>query len=129
MVIFSPWLCISRRRGRLTGRREAGTVEVGKVPRMRLEDDAQAVGTLRSNQSVVLRPEVSGRIVQLAFTDGQRVRRGQLLLQLVVTLPLPHPLVAAAEPLQVSERSPQGCQAYPVAARHVEQELKIRLEE
>ncbi len=57
-------------------------VEVGKVQRMRLEDDAQAVGTLRSNQSVVLRPEVSGRIVLLAFNDGQRVRRGQLLVQL-----------------------------------------------
>ncbi|MES2715643.1 MAG: efflux RND transporter periplasmic adaptor subunit [Pseudomonadota bacterium] len=61
-------------------------VEVGKVQRMRLEDDAQAVGTLRSNQSVVLRPEVSGRIVKLAFNDGQRVRRGQLLVQLDDTL-------------------------------------------
>ena len=61
-------------------------VEVGKVQRMRLEDDAQAVGTLRSNQSVVLRPEVSGRIVKLAFQDGQRVQRGQLLVQLDDTL-------------------------------------------
>ena len=61
-------------------------VEVGKVTRVRLEDDAQAVGTLRSNQSVVLRPEVSGRIVKLAFQDGQRVRRGQLLVQLDDTL-------------------------------------------
>jgi len=61
-------------------------VEVGKVQRMRLEDDAQAVGTLRSNQSVVLRPEVSGRIVKLAFSDGQRVGRGQLLVQLDDTL-------------------------------------------
>ena len=61
-------------------------VEVGKVQRMRLEDDADAVGTVRSNQSVVLRPEVSGRIVKLAFQDGQRVRRGQLLVQLDDTL-------------------------------------------
>lgn len=61
-------------------------VEVGKVERQRLEDDAQAVGTLRSNQSVVLRPEVSGRIVKLGFADGQRVRRGQLLVQLDDTL-------------------------------------------
>jgi membrane fusion protein (multidrug efflux system) len=57
-------------------------VEVGKVERLRLEDDAQAVGTLVSNQSVVLRPEVSGRIVQLGFADGQRVKRGQWLVQL-----------------------------------------------
>ncbi len=61
-------------------------VEVGKVQRTRLEDDAQAVGTLRSNQAVVLRPEVSGRIVMLGFGDGQRVKRGQLLVQLDDTL-------------------------------------------
>lgn len=61
-------------------------VEVGKVERLRLEDDAQAVGTLVSNQGVVLRPEVSGRIVQLGFADGQRVKRGQLLVQLDDTL-------------------------------------------
>ena len=62
------------------------TVEVGKVQRLRIEDDAQAVGTLSSRQSVMLRPEVSGRIARLGFTDGQRVRRGQLLVQLDDTL-------------------------------------------
>jgi len=61
-------------------------VEVGKAESVRLEDDAQAVGTMRARQSVTLRPEVSGRIRQLGFTDGQRVRRGQLLLQLDDTL-------------------------------------------
>ena len=57
-------------------------VEVGKVERMRLEDDALTVGTLRSNQGVVMRPEVSGRVVKLGFGDGQQVKRGQLLVQL-----------------------------------------------
>jgi membrane fusion protein (multidrug efflux system) len=57
-------------------------VEVGKVQRLRIEEDAQAVGTLSSRQSVMLRPEVSGRISRLGFGDGQRVRRGQLLVQL-----------------------------------------------
>jgi membrane fusion protein (multidrug efflux system) len=61
-------------------------VEVGKVEVMRLEDDATAVGSVRARQSVLLRPEVSGRIRQLAFADGQRVRRGQLLVQLDDTL-------------------------------------------
>ena len=61
-------------------------VEVGKVQRLRIEDDALAVGTLRSRQGVMLRPEVSGRIARLAFADGQRVRRGQLLVQLDDTL-------------------------------------------
>jgi membrane fusion protein (multidrug efflux system) len=61
-------------------------VEVGKVVAMTLEDDAQAVGSLRSRQGVMLRPEVSGRISSLGFADGQRVRRGQLLVQLDDTL-------------------------------------------
>lgn len=58
------------------------TVEVGRAEAVTLEEDAQAVGTLRARQGVVVRPEVSGRIVQLGFRDGQRVRRGQLLVQL-----------------------------------------------
>jgi membrane fusion protein (multidrug efflux system) len=57
-------------------------VEVARVEAIRLEDDTQAVGTLRARQGVVLRPEVSGRIQTLQFGDGQRVRRGQLLVQL-----------------------------------------------
>ena len=61
-------------------------VEVAKVQRLRIEDDAQAVGSLRSRQGVMLRPEVSGRIARLGFGDGQRVRRGQLLVQLDDTL-------------------------------------------
>src|SRR5258706_2654630 len=42
-------------------------VEVGRVQVMRLEDDTQAVGTLRSHQGVMLRPEVSGRVAKLGF--------------------------------------------------------------
>lgn len=57
-------------------------VEVGRAERVRLEDDAQAVGSLRSNQGVMLKPEVSGRILKLGFSDGQRVKRGQPLVQL-----------------------------------------------
>ena len=58
------------------------TVEAVKVEIMKLTDDTQAVGSLRSRQGVVVRPEVSGRITQLNFKDGDRVRKGQLLVQL-----------------------------------------------
>ena len=61
-------------------------VEVGKVEVLRIEDDAQAVGSLRAVQTVIVRPEVSGRITRLGFTDGGRVRKGQLLVQLDNTL-------------------------------------------
>lgn len=64
----------------------SAAVEVGAVEELRLEDDAQAVGSLRAAQSVMLRPEVSGRIARLGFVDGQRVRRGQWLVQLDDTL-------------------------------------------
>jgi membrane fusion protein, multidrug efflux system len=63
-------------------------VEVAKVELAKLTDDAQAVGNLRSRQSVVLRPEVSGRITQLNFRDGDRVRKGQVLVQFDDQLPL-----------------------------------------
>ena len=58
------------------------TVEVGKVEVLTLQDETQAVGTLRSRQGVMMRPEVSGRISRLGFGDGSKVRRGQLLVQL-----------------------------------------------
>jgi len=65
--------------------RPAG-VEVAKVERTTLQDDAQSVGSLRSRQSVMLRPEVAGRIKSLGFTDGATVRQGQVLVQLDDTL-------------------------------------------
>ena len=61
-------------------------VEVAKVKAVRLQDDAQAVGTLRSRQSVTLKPEVSGRVARIAFADGAQVKTGQLLVQLDDTL-------------------------------------------
>lgn len=61
-------------------------VEVAKVEVMPLRDDAQAVGTLRSRQNVVLRPEVAGRVSKLGFVEGTAVKKGQLLVQLDDTL-------------------------------------------
>jgi len=63
-------------------------VEIARVELARLSDDASAVGSLRSRRGVVLRPEVSGRITALNFTDGQRVRKGQVLVQFDDQLPL-----------------------------------------
>ena len=73
------------------------SVEVTSVRRMRLQDDAQAVGTLRSRQSVTLKPEVAGRVQRIAFADGAQVRRGQLLVQLDDTLQAAELLQAQAQ--------------------------------
>jgi membrane fusion protein (multidrug efflux system) len=56
-------------------------VEVANVEKASLQDDAQAVGNLRARQSTLVRPEVAGRVAELGFTDGQTVRRGQMLVQ------------------------------------------------
>lgn len=57
-------------------------VEVGQARTAALAQQAQAVGTLRSRQGVMVRPEVPGRVASLGFRDGQQVHRGQVLVQL-----------------------------------------------
>lgn len=61
-------------------------VEIIVVKPAIVQEDLQAVGSLRSNESVVLRPEVSGRVATIAFRDGQVVKKGQLLVGLDATL-------------------------------------------
>ncbi len=57
-------------------------VEVVEVRPSAVQEELQAVGSLRSNESVLLRPEVAGRIAQIGFRDGEAVRRGQLIIAL-----------------------------------------------
>ena len=58
------------------------SVEVVRLVRTTLTDEVAAVGTVRSNESVVLRPEVAGRIETINFREGQAVRKGQVLVAL-----------------------------------------------
>lgn len=57
-------------------------VEAVKLEPVALSDDIRAVGSIRSNESIVLRPEVAGRIASINFKEGQLVRRGQTLIAL-----------------------------------------------
>lgn len=57
-------------------------VEVIKVAAVALPQTITAVGSLRSDESVMLRPEVAGRIVEILFEEGQRVKKGDTLLRL-----------------------------------------------
>ena len=57
-------------------------VEVFQVKPTTVQEDLQAVGSLQSNESVILRPEVPGRIAAIGFKDGQIVRKGQMLIAL-----------------------------------------------
>ncbi|MDX9837259.1 MAG: efflux RND transporter periplasmic adaptor subunit [Azoarcus sp.] len=55
-------------------------VEVQPVRARSMADDVTAVGSLVSNESVVLRPEVAGRIAEIGFRDGAPVRKGEVLV-------------------------------------------------
>ena len=58
------------------------TVEAVKVITAALPQTITAVGSLRSDESITVRPEVAGRISAIAFNEGQRVAKGATLVKL-----------------------------------------------
>jgi membrane fusion protein, multidrug efflux system len=58
------------------------TVEAVKVATASLPQTITAVGSLRSDESVTVRPEVAGRISAIRFNEGQRVTKGATLVLL-----------------------------------------------
>jgi membrane fusion protein (multidrug efflux system) len=57
-------------------------VEVAKVRSDTVIRDIPAVGTLRSIESVIIRPEVAGRIDEIRFKEGAPVAKGDVLITL-----------------------------------------------
>lgn len=57
-------------------------VEVAKAEAGSLGRAVESVGTLRSNESVIIRPEVAGRVTRILFEEGRPVAAGQPLLDL-----------------------------------------------
>jgi membrane fusion protein (multidrug efflux system) len=62
-------------------------VEAVKVAYAPMPQAITAVGSLRSDESVTLRPEVAGRISAIGFQEGQRVAKGALLVRLDPAVP------------------------------------------
>ncbi|MDH0091855.1 efflux RND transporter periplasmic adaptor subunit [Achromobacter mucicolens] len=62
-------------------------VAVAAVQEVPFARGLSAVGSLRSDESVVLRPEVAGRIQAIDFKEGQPVKQGQLLIRLDDSVP------------------------------------------
>ena len=56
-------------------------IEASKVKTVRMSQGLTAVGSLRSDESVTIRPEVSGRISEIGFREGQRVKKGATLIR------------------------------------------------
>ena len=61
-------------------------VEAAQARLGRMDRSILAVGTLRSNQSVVVRPEIAGRIVKIHFREGQRIAEGAPMVGLDNTI-------------------------------------------
>ncbi|WP_298188256.1 efflux RND transporter periplasmic adaptor subunit [uncultured Pseudomonas sp.] len=61
---------------------EGPLVEVVKVERSLVRDELVTFGSLRPDESVMIRPEIAGRIAQLHFREGQRIAAGALLVSL-----------------------------------------------
>lgn len=57
-------------------------VEVRVVEPSELIRELTAVGSLRSDESVTLAPEIAGRVLRINFSEGQPVTAGQLLFEL-----------------------------------------------
>ena len=45
-------------------------------------DELGAVGTLRADEAVTIRPEIAGRIAEIRFNEGQSIARGAVLVKL-----------------------------------------------
>jgi membrane fusion protein (multidrug efflux system) len=57
-------------------------VETAKVSASGFQDDVAAVGSLKSNESVMLRPEIAGRIAAIHLREGMPAARGTVLVAL-----------------------------------------------
>jgi membrane fusion protein (multidrug efflux system) len=57
-------------------------VEVGSIEVMTINEEVEALGTLAADESVIIAPEIAGRVVYLGFKEGERVTKGQELVKL-----------------------------------------------
>jgi membrane fusion protein (multidrug efflux system) len=63
----------------------------------RIAEEIVAIGTLRSNESVMLRPEVAGRVTEIGFAEGSVVTAGTVLVKLDDSIPRAELAQAEAE--------------------------------
>lgn len=57
-------------------------VEAAPVAVVNLPQSLTAVGSLRSGETIIVRPEVAGRVARIGFREGERVAKDQVLVKL-----------------------------------------------
>jgi membrane fusion protein, multidrug efflux system len=79
LIVIGWWLTRSPAAGRAPA---AVPVRAVEVIRQDVPDVIRAIGTVRSQRSVIIRPQVDGELVELAVREGQQVKRGDLLARI-----------------------------------------------
>lgn len=69
-------------RGPRGGGGQKQPVEVTSLLRRDLSESLRVVGSLAANETATIRPEMSGLIREIHFQEGQRVKKGDLLMKL-----------------------------------------------
>jgi membrane fusion protein (multidrug efflux system) len=76
--------------GRAGGKQQGGaraiTVEVADAKNLKTTADIRAIGSLQSDESVVIAPEVAGRIAEINFIEGRPVKKDDVLVRLDTAL-------------------------------------------
>lgn len=77
-------------------------VEVAPVLVGPITETVGAVGTLEANESVMIRPEIMGRVTRVNFQEGQAVDKGRVLIELDA-IELDAQLAQAAASLEIAK--------------------------
>jgi membrane fusion protein (multidrug efflux system) len=89
LILFSCFLIVACKSGKNSlPKRELGTsgvripVDAVVIQPSLLDNRIFTTGTLLANEEVQLRPEISGRVTGIFFTEGSRVKKGNVLLKI-----------------------------------------------
>ncbi|MEK1908118.1 MAG: efflux RND transporter periplasmic adaptor subunit [Pseudomonas sp.] len=88
---------------------QAPLVEVTQPERTLVRDELVTFGSLRSDESVMIRPEIEGRVASLHFREGEAVKGGELLVSLDDSITRAE-LAQAQANLDLAEKSYQRTQ-------------------
>jgi len=73
---------IAQPAGKSTASPPAMPVKVAPVKVGTVSTDVTAVGNLIANESVIIRPEIAGRVTAIRFSEGERVAGGATLIEI-----------------------------------------------
>jgi membrane fusion protein (multidrug efflux system) len=87
----------------------AAAVEAEPVESGRIVEDIRAVGTLQPNESVGIATEIAGRVSNIHFREGERVKAGDTLIELDATI-LKAELDKASSDFQLAQTNQERAQ-------------------